>query len=117
MSEHDPAPETVEAWKKDMYERLSQRQRKWVDRIGYENWDPFQKPFDPIDMRVDVTGHTPQDLARLYFQSLGQETPAHYKDTVTQFCVELVTNFERVRAVYEFCNFYSRLLEKSGKTV
>lgn len=117
MSEHDPSPETVEAWKKDMYERLSKRQRKWVDRLGYEKWDPFQKPFDPIDIRKDVTGRTAQDLAHAFFQSLGEEAPAHYRESVTQFCVELVTNFERVRPTYEFCNFYARLLEKSGKTI
>ncbi len=115
MSEHDPSPEQVEAWKQDMYERLSKRQRKWVDRLGYDNWDPFQKPFDPIDIRTDATGLTAQQLAQKFLSSIEGEIPPHYKGAVTQFCVDLVTNFERVRPLYEFCNFYSRMLEKSGK--
>ena len=59
LNEHQPSPEQVAAWKQDMYDKLSKRQRKWVDRVGFENWDPFQKPSDPIDIRTDVTGAHP----------------------------------------------------------
>lgn len=116
MSEHGPSPEQVEAWKKDMYERLSPRQRKWVDRLGYAEWDPFQKPFDPIDIRTETTGMTAQQLAN---QFLAERTSigADYRENVSRFCVELVMNFDRVRPVYEFCLWYAAHVERRGKTL
>lgn len=39
---------------------MNPRRRKFVDRIGYDNWDPFQKPNDPLDVRLDVTKRTTQ---------------------------------------------------------
>ena len=44
-----------EALKLEIYERMNPRRRKFVDRIGYDNWDPFQKPNEPLDMRTDVS--------------------------------------------------------------
>ena len=36
--------EEQEQLKREIYERMNPRRRKFVDRIGYDNWDPFQKP-------------------------------------------------------------------------
>ena len=47
--------EEQEQLKREIYERMNPRRRKFVDRIGYDNWDPFQKPNDPLDVRLDVT--------------------------------------------------------------
>ena len=38
--------EEQEQLKREIYERMNPRRRKFVDRIGYDNWDPFQKPND-----------------------------------------------------------------------
>ena len=60
----DGAPQELtpeqEASKRKMYEKLKPRGRKYVDRIGYENWDPFMKPNDPLDIRQDVTSGPPR---------------------------------------------------------
>lgn len=47
-----------EKLKREIYEKMNPRRRKFVDRIGYENWDPFQKPNDPLDLRMDVSKRT-----------------------------------------------------------
>ena len=62
--------EEQEASKREMYERMSPRGRRFVDRIGYENWDPFQKPNDPLDIRQDATKRTTQQLVREFFQAV-----------------------------------------------
>ena len=54
--------EEQEQLKREIYERMNPRRRKFVDRIGYDNWDPFQKPNDPLDVRLDVTKRTTQQL-------------------------------------------------------
>ena len=114
MSEQGPSPEQVAAWKQDMYDKLSKRQRKWVDRLGYENWDPFQKPSDPIDIRTDATGHTAQQLVQRFRERKGGDWPPDYAENVNRFCVEMVANVERIRPIYDFCLFYSELLAKTG---
>lgn len=45
--------EEQEQLKREIYERMNPRRRKFIDRIGYDEWDPFQKPNDPMDIRVD----------------------------------------------------------------
>lgn len=117
MSEHNPSHEQVEHWKREMYEKLSRRQRKWVDRLGYDNWDPFQKPMDPIDIRTEVTGLTAKQLAELFLSERAGDIGADYKENVSRFCVELVMNFERVRPIYEFCAWYAERLHGRGQTV
>ena len=47
-----------EKLKRDLYEKISPRRRKFIDRIGYENWDPFPEPNEPNDIRTDVTKRT-----------------------------------------------------------
>ena len=39
--------EEQEKQKRAIYESLSPRRKKFIDRIGYEKWDPFQEPKDP----------------------------------------------------------------------
>ena len=60
--------EEQEQLKREIYERMNPRRRKFVDRIGYDNWDPFQKPNDPLDVRLDVTKRTTQQLVREFLQ-------------------------------------------------
>ena len=53
-----------EKLKRDLYEKISPRRRKFIDRIGYENWDPFPEPNEPNDIRTDVTKRTVQQLTQ-----------------------------------------------------
>lgn len=34
--------EEQEKLKREIYERMNPRRRKFIDRIGYDEWDPFQ---------------------------------------------------------------------------
>lgn len=111
----EPTPEQIEAQKRHIYERLSERRRKFVDRIGYDKWDPFQKPFDPIDIRKDATGLTSHQLTSLFLAELGRPATNEYTQAISEFAVLLVMNSERVRPVFEFCTWYAGHLEKHGK--
>ena len=78
----DGAPQELtpeqEASKRKMYEKLKPRGRKYVDRIGYENWDPFMKPNDPLDIRQDVTKRTTQELVREFLQTVARTNGESY---------------------------------------
>ena len=40
--------EEIAILKRDLYEKLSKRQRKYVDRIGYEAWESFKMMPQPF---------------------------------------------------------------------
>lgn len=110
----DFTPEQLEERKAYMYSKMSQRRRKFVDRVGYENWDPFAAPFDPIDIRMDRTGMTSDHLTQLYIRETGQNKNQEVLDQISEFNVMMVMNFEKVRPVFEFCLWYNEHLKKHG---
>ncbi|MFR0874663.1 MAG: hypothetical protein ACLSHC_08670 [Bilophila wadsworthia] len=58
--------EEQEQLKREIYERMNPRRRKFIDRIGYDEWDPFQKPNDPMDIRVDRAAHHAAAVPRVH---------------------------------------------------
>ena len=64
-----------EKLKREIYEKMNPRRRKFVDRIGYENWDPFQKPNDPLDLRMDVSKRTTQQLVNEFLREAARKGP------------------------------------------
>ena len=80
----DLTPEQ-EQLKKELYDKISPRRRKFIDKIGYENWDPFPKPNDPMEIRRDISKRTSQDLFREYFQTRPKdEAPASNTPTTAR---------------------------------
>lgn len=110
----EPTRDEFEAQKRAIFEKMSPRRRKFVDRIGYDAWDPFAKPFDPIDIRRDVTGHTAHELTNMFIQSLGREPEQDYVDLISEFNVTLVTIPDRVRPIFEFSQWYGKFLADRG---
>lgn len=107
-------PEELEEQKQLMYNKMSPRRRKFVDRIGFDKWNPFEKPFDPIDIRTDATGHTAHQLTHLYLRDKGAQLNQEYVDAINEFNVMLVMNFEKVRPIYDYCLWYEELTRKRG---
>jgi len=105
-----------ESQKQAIYDRMSPRRRKFVDRIGYDKWDPFQEPKDPIEIRRDPTQRTAQGLATEFLRSRpehqGYDTP--YAAAVQEAAIGVIRGDDQVRAVYEFYTWYLHLLEKEG---
>jgi hypothetical protein len=110
-------PEQVEEQKRAMYEALSPRRRRFVDRIGYENWEPFQAPFDPIDIRTDAMGLTTHDLLKQYYRTLPAPPDPDYMQTLSEFMVMLVMNIEKVRPILEFSDWYNAQLRARGISI
>ncbi len=105
-----------EASKRAMYERLKPRQRKFVDKIGYENWDPYAKPNDPLDIRQDTTQRTTQQLVREFLQMASKEEnySNEYARGALQAALGIVNRDETMRGTFEFCLWYFDLLVREG---
>lgn len=109
------SPEEEENRKKAIFESMSPRRQKHIVKKGYENWDPFQEPKDPIDMRKDKTRRTTQSLVREFLQTKDFEEYSNaYGRGVFELCLGLINNDDRFKGMYEFSIWYQELLKKEG---
>lgn len=106
-------PEEVERRKRAIFDSMSPRAQRRIRKKGYEKWDPFQEPKDPIDIRRDKTRRTTQQLVREFLQSRGQQPYSNsYGRGVLEIALGLVNDEDRFIAMFEFSCWYRDLLEK-----
>lgn len=99
--------------KRLFYERMSPRRRRFVDRIGYENWDPFEAPKEPMDIRTDVSQRTVQQLVQEFLRSVSHELHGgEYARGATDCAMGIVARQEKYQGVLDFCVWYHELLQK-----
>ncbi len=104
--------EDKSAQKRQIYDNLSSRARKYVDKIGYDAWDPFQQPNDPFDLRRFTTEKTARAMAMGFLQQRKEEHYSNnYAKAVLDMCMGLVDKDERYVAMYEFCRWYQGQLQ------
>ncbi|WP_028575101.1 hypothetical protein [Desulfonatronovibrio hydrogenovorans] len=102
--------------KKAMYDSLSPRRKKFIDRIGYDKWDPFQEPKNPIDIRTDTTRRTSKQLMRDFlYECKPEEYSNAYGRGVLEMCLGIINGDDKCRAMYEFSLWYRDLLEREKK--
>jgi len=107
--------EEVKKRKKAVFDCMSPRRQKHILKKGFDNWDPFQEPKDPIDIRKDKTKRTSQMLIREFLQETSVEKYSNaYGRGVVDICIGIINGDERYIAMLEFANWYSELLKKEG---
>jgi hypothetical protein len=104
-----------EARKRIIFDQLSPRRKKFIERIGYEKWDPFQQPKDPIEIRKDPSKRTTQQLIREFLQTQpGINYNTAYASGALDIAMGLVNRQDRSVGMYEFAVWYSELLKREG---
>lgn len=105
-----------EEQKRFIYEKMNPRRRKFVDRIGYDKWDPFALPKDPIEIRKDPTNRTVQQLVTDFLRS--REAHQGYSEAYASGALELAMGVmrreDRYEGMLEFGAWYKKLMEKEG---
>lgn len=111
------AMEDKEALKKAIFEKLSPRRKKFIQKIGYEKWDPFQEPKDPSIIRKDFTKRTAAELFRSFFaENYGEDKVSNaYKQGVMEMCMGIINRNDKIKGMFEFSLWYAKLLEKENK--
>lgn len=105
------SPEQEER-KKAIFDGMSARNKKKILDKGYESWDPFSRPKDPLDIRVDQGRRTAGKLARDFLQTRSHEGYSNdYGQGVWEICTGMISGKDRYRAMYEFSCWYQRLLK------
>jgi len=111
-----------EKLKRDLYEKISPRRRKFIDRIGYENWDPFPEPNEPNDIRTDISNRTVQQLLQEFVmykkqeaRRLGLDDPSEaFLQGAMQAASGIVNKQDKFLGTYEFAAWYHELLKREG---
>lgn len=101
--------------KRAVFDSMSPRRQKHILKKGYDKWDPFEAPKDPIDIRKDKTRRTSQMLTREFLQTRsGENYSNEYGRAVLEMCIGIVNNEDRFRAMYDFSIWYRELLMREG---
>ncbi len=104
----------IEERKRAVFDGMSPRRQKAILRRGYDKWDPFIAPSDPIDIRRDRTNRTSQMLIREFLQSKPAEEQDNnaYRRGAFELCLGIINDDERARGMFEFACWYKMLLER-----
>ena len=109
------SPEELESRKKAVFDCMAPRRQKHILKKGYDKWDPFEEPKDPIDIRKDKTKRTTQMLVREFLQSRGSEGYSNaYGRGVLEMALGIVNDDERIIGMYDFARWHQELLRKEG---
>ena len=101
--------------KRAVFDSMSPRRQKHILKRGYDKWDPFQEPKDPIDIRKDKTKRTTQMLVREFLQSRSAEGYSNaYGRGVLEMALGIVNEDDRFLGMYEFVRWHQELLKKEG---
>ncbi len=113
----DFTPEEAAQRKKAVFDSMSPRYQKRINKRGYDKWDPFQLPKDPIDIRRDRTQRTTQTLIREFLTSCPADNYDNsYARGALDLALGIVNNEPHAKGMYDFACWYQDLLKKEGHT-
>ncbi len=102
--------------KKAIFDSMSPRRQAYIQRKGYEKWDPFMEPKDPIDIRKDQSNRTSQMLVREFLQSRSLEGYSNaYGRGVLEMAIGIINNDDRFLGMYEFVVWHQNLLKSDNQ--
>ena len=118
MTHNEFSEDEVAAKKRAIFDAMGKRGQKRILKRGYENWDPFDDPKDPLDIRVDGSKRTVDQLISEFLGQCGYEDPSNqYTQTVMELAMGVMNNTDKARAAFEFTLWYQKLLEEEGETL
>jgi len=105
--------EDDEIRKKRIFDSMAPRRQGQILKRGYDKWDPFQEPKDPIDIRQDKTKRTSQQLIREFLQSRDAGSySSEYGKGAFELCLGIINENEKYRGMLDFACWYQELLKK-----
>jgi hypothetical protein len=110
-----PLSADEEKRKKAIFDGMSPKAQERILRKGYQNWDPFILPKDPIDLRQGKLRRTAIELTREFFSSCSpSETSKAFGQGVWEIARGLVEEDERFLGMAAFALWYDQEMKKAG---
>ena len=108
-------PQEIEEKKKAIFNAMGKRGQRQILKNGYESWNPFQEPKDPIDIRKDKTKRTSQVLIREFLSQVDHDEYTNsFAEGAFKMCLGIINEEENIRGMFEFACWYEALLKKEG---
>ena len=102
-----------EKQKKYIYDTMSKRNKKKVDEIGYDDWDPFLKPKDPADMRLYREKQSATMLTKNFLSTIDHKGYSNeYGQGVFEMCMGIIGKEDKYKGMYEFSCWYKEQMDK-----
>lgn len=109
--------EDIEQRKKAVFDSMSPRRQSHILKKGYDKWEPFVDPKDPIDIRKDVTKRTTQMLVREFLQTMETEKYSNaYGSGVLEIALGIINDDDKYKGMYDFSCWYQELLKKETRS-
>ncbi|MCW7755234.1 hypothetical protein OOT00_14695 [Desulfobotulus sp. H1] len=111
------SPEEIAVRKKAIFDSMGKRGQQKILKDGYEEWDPFAEPKDPIDIRTEGTRRTTHDLIHEFLKTRPHESfSTSYGKAAYEMALGIVNQDDRVRGLYDFAIWYRDVLIREGKS-
>jgi hypothetical protein len=109
------SPEDEER-KRFIFDSMSPRRRKHIlKKHGYDTWDPFIEPKDPIDIRKDKSRRTAIQLAGEFLRTCDADGYSNaFGQGAWEMCMGIINDDERFKGMYEFSCWYRGFLKDEG---
>ena len=103
-----------EKLKKAIFDGMSLKRQNQILNKGFDKWNPFEKPKDPIDIRGNKTKLTSKILIREFLQSQSIcDYSNEYGQGVVQLCLGIINKDEKCLGMYDFACWYKERKNKS----
>lgn len=107
--------EEIAERKKAIFDAMGKRGKRQIEKNGYDKWDPFEEPKDPIDIRKDKTKRTSQVLIREFLTTVDHDEYTNsFAEGAFEMCLGIINDEEKIRGMFEFATWYSDLLIREG---
>ena len=101
--------------KKAVFDAMSARSRKRILDKGYEKWDPFIMPKDPMDIRMAQGREAALSLMRRFLQTCPHKEYSNaYGQGAWEICMGIMGGDGRCKGIYDFSCWYRDIL-KNGE--
>lgn len=108
-----PSEDLYALQKRQIYESMHPRRRKFVDRIGYDTWDPFQKPNDPLDLDNGSKEYNTRQLVVSFLQEVAKQKSYSndYARGALECALGIINEEAKYLGAFDFCLWYQKFLE------
>jgi hypothetical protein len=97
--------------KREIFEAMLPRRQERILRKGYDEWNPFQEPKEPLERlkQHEDEKERSRELLRSFFQEVQADGKSdEYVQGVFEMCRGILRNDNRFRGMYDFCCWYAK---------
>ena len=95
--------------KKEIFDAMSPKRRERILKKGYNNWDPFQKPKEPLEKFQQSDLGQAREIALQFFVEKNLDNPTNpYAQGVSEICQGVLREDEKYRGMFDFCLWYQK---------